>query len=128
MNIPQAVIGIKPLRVNDEYLPYCKELNQIIRRWAMSGTASRKQSFAGTIYTYEDDNVTFVYQDSDYGNDHYQLAISCDVWNSLPPDINPGAVIENGRIYVYHFQDSPDRQVLLHHIPGSWYDSIQKYH
>lgn len=71
----------------------------------MSGAASKSRNFAGTIYTYTDDNVTFVYQNSDFGNDHYRLEISGDV--------------------VYHFQDSPDRQILLRHVPGSWYDSIQ---
>lgn len=107
MNIPEAVTGLRPLRVDDEYLPYCKELNQIIRRWALSGTASKRPNFAGTIYTYADDDITFVYQDSDFGNDHY--------------------MIENSKSLVYHFQDSPDRQVLLYHTPGPWYDSIQKY-
>ena len=125
MKIPQAVV-VRPMRVDDKYLPYCKDLNRIIRRWAISGKTSRSPNFAGTTYTYSDDNVVLIYKDSDYGNDHYEIGISCEVWDDLPPDINPYFVMENGLIYVYHFQDSPDRQVLLQHIPGSWYKIIQK--
>ena len=90
----------------------------------MHGKSYVNRNFAGTIYTSQDKRFTLTYKDSAYGNDHYMVEVSSNVWDDIPTGVNPMLIGENGWNLVFHFQDSPDRQLLLSHIPGSWFDIL----
>jgi len=126
MKSPKTVSMFNTMHIADkDELDYCHFLNDIIRRLAVNmGIASVSPKFSGTNYVFKGNGLRCTYNDSDYGNDRYHLEISSDVWNDVPDDINYETVFDEGYNLVYSFQDSPDRQVLLQHIPGTWISFI----
>lgn len=128
MKKPKTVSMFNVMYVTDEEeLKYCHFLNDIIRYLSIKkGESSVSPKFSGTNYVYTGNGLRCTYNDSDYGNDRYHLEISADIWNDVPDDINYETVFDEGYNLVYSFQDSPDRQVLLQHIPGTWINFLLK--
>ena len=127
MRKPGIVLGFDSHKIDDSCKEYCDQLNHFIRMVAINkGTSSVQPNFIGDVHEFRNDQLILTYKDSAYGNDHYLVWVHASFWNDLPQGVSPSMVTESGWNFVYHLQDSPDRQVLLHHIPGSWYDRLIK--
>lgn len=111
-----------------DFLPFCQNLNETIRTLATQrGTVAFAGHAAETTFVYEDNTIRCTYQDNAYGNDKYHLEVSNAFWSQIPVDVPRSLVLDDGWNLVYSFQDSPDRQVILQHIPGDWDKLIKRY-
>ena len=109
------------METGEEYAEYCATLNSIVKELGTTrGRKSRNGTFKGTIYTYQNQKVRLIYQDSGCGNDHYQIFINHDFWNALPEDVNPMLIFNGGWNFVYHYQDGSGKKILHQNIPGTW--------
>ncbi len=121
MKIPGlTILFMKSIAAGEEYRDYCTLINRFVYAKAVQeGVRTTSPNFSGDIYIYRDEAFKLTYKDSDYGNDHYMVEVSTNIWNDLPSGVNPDMVHGNsGYNYVYDFQDG--REVLCTHIPGTW--------
>ena len=115
MKTPGVVATFKTMYIEDrEEIEYCAYINDLIRKIStIKGKPSVSPNFYGTSYVYQEDGLRCTYKDSDYGKDHYHFEVHVSRWNDIPAD-------------VYSFQDSPDRNALMMHIPGDWVEILKK--
>ena len=127
MKVPSTVSMFHTKRIDTtDELKYCAYINDLIKKVATEkGDALKSPSFFGVSYVYHNDRVKCTYQDSDFGNDHFHFEISKYLWNDIPTGIDPATVCDEGFNLVYSFQDSPDRKILMQHIPGEWIEVLK---
>lgn len=122
MKVPGIALVFKTIDVTHDYefLEYCKAVNEIIKEKAITRGKIVPSDFYGTIYRYKTKNCIYQYNDSDYGNDLFAFMVNDRLWDDIPSGLNRALINDDGFNQVYEFQDSPDRKILMHHIPGTW--------
>lgn len=129
MKTPGILATFKTMYIEDrEEIEYCAYINDLIRKMStIKGKSSVSSNFYGTSYVYQKDGLRCIYNDSDYGNDNYHFEVHVSRWNNIPAGVNPYIVCDNeGYNLVYSFQDSPNRNVLIWHIPGDWVEILKR--
>lgn len=128
MKTPGVVATFKTMYIEDrEEIEYCAYINDLIRKIStIKGKPSVSPNFYGTSYVYQEDGLRCTYKDSDYGNDHYHFEVHVSRWNDIPAGVNPDIVCDEGYNLVYSFQDSPNRNALMMHIPGDWVEILKR--
>ena len=128
MEKPGLVTMLNMLYIDTRYKVYCEYLNRIIRKTIREkGKFNRDRNYSKESFYYRDNNVLFRLDEYSSGTVQYFISINSDVWREIPDGINPYMIWENGWIDVYHFQDSPDREVLHLNIPGDWENLMTLY-
>jgi len=103
---------IKPFDFKD----YCTWLNQEIK----SRAVGKHDLVRNKTYVYNDSKIKCTYVASAYGNENYYLEVNPQVWNDIPPEVNPDLVQEDGWNLVYAYLNGTDRKLIRQHIPGNW--------
>lgn len=123
-----VTIQTERIRNDPTYEDYCDNLNRLVRALStQKGIVSDSSTAAETVYLYEDEVIRCTYLDNGFGNDRYYLEVNSEYWNKLPVEVPRALIYEDGWNLVYGYQDSPGRQVILHHIPGSWNSLLEQY-
>lgn len=123
-----VTIQTKSIRNDRTYEEYCQSLNELIHALSIQRGKVGNSSFrTETVNIYQDELIRCTYCDNEFGNDRYYLEINSEYWNKLPAAVPRALIYEDGWNLVYAYQDSPGRQVILHHIPGDWDHLLTRY-